>query len=56
MVAVLEIIEKHHGYEKALSLARRYTQKALKELRVLPDGTYKAILKELTQDLLDRTM
>lgn len=56
MVAVLEIIEKHHGYEKALSLARRYTQKALKELHVLPDGTYKAILKELTQDLLDRTM
>lgn len=48
-------IERAQGIEKAQNVARRYTEKALKQLDKLPDGNYKNTLYELTNQLLKRT-
>lgn len=48
-------IENAQGIEKAKSIARRYTSKALQQLNKLPNGDYKNTLHELTGQLLKRT-
>jgi heptaprenyl diphosphate synthase len=54
--AVLTSIKKHDGITKSLQVAQSFTQKALNELRLLPDGTYKTTLEQLTKSLLNRKM
>lgn len=54
--ALLGLIQKHDGVTKSLLVAQRFTQKALNELRQLPDGIYKSTLEKLTKSLLDRKM
>lgn len=54
--ALLGLIKKHNGVTKSLLIAQRFTQKALNELRQLPDGAYKSTLEKLTKSLLDRKM
>ncbi|MFB1051058.1 polyprenyl synthetase family protein [Paraliobacillus sp. JSM ZJ581] len=51
---IAAIIEQEKGIEKAKILAERYTNKALKELKKLPNGNYKNHLYTITLDLLNR--
>ncbi|MRH44980.1 polyprenyl synthetase family protein [Aquibacillus halophilus] len=56
MVSLTELIKKYEGVEKALLLAQRYTDKAIKQLNKLPDGPYKEKLYQITAALLNRTV
>lgn len=56
LAAIFDCIQKHDGISQSVNLARMYTQKALKELSLLPDGVYKTTLERLTKSLLDRKM
>ena len=47
-------IHEYGGLEKAQQLAERYTQRALREINKLPNIPEKAILHELTGQLLNR--
>ncbi|WP_420842543.1 hypothetical protein [Fervidibacillus halotolerans] len=53
---ILEIIHLNRGIEKSEELAKKYTEKALKELRRLPEGDYKKDLYLITKNLLERKM
>lgn len=53
---ITEIIRLNNGIEKSEVLAKRYTDKALKELGNLPDGDYKEDLYHITKYLLERKM
>ncbi|WP_225228942.1 polyprenyl synthetase family protein [Bacillus sp. PS06] len=55
MVVIKDLITEYQGIEKAQKLAERYTQKAIEEIKKLPDGAYKETLFELTSNLLQRT-
>ena len=55
MEELLTYINQAMGIEKAERLAERYTNKALKRLEKLPDGSYKDTLRQLTTQLLKRT-
>ena len=56
MQTILVTIEEEKGLEKAQQLAERYTNKALNELKKLPDGTYKDTLYQITTSLLNRNL
>ena len=51
---ILENIKRYNGITEAQSMAKRYTDSALKEINKLPNVSAKAILKEITQQLLQR--
>ena len=51
---ILANIKRYDGIKEAQSMAKRYTDSALKEINKLPNVPAKAILKEITQQLLQR--
>ncbi|WAA09348.1 polyprenyl synthetase family protein [Fervidibacillus albus] len=53
---ILKIIHFNRGIEKSEELAKKYTEKALQELRKLPEGAYKKDLYSITKKLLERKM
>ncbi|MCO7125874.1 polyprenyl synthetase family protein [Sporolactobacillus shoreicorticis] len=53
---ILTMIKQHDGIAKSMLIAEKFTQKALNELRQLPDGRYKITLERLTKSLLARKM
>ncbi len=52
---VAELVVHYGGVEKAKVFARRFTEKALKDIAQLPDGEAKATIEKLTQQLLVRS-
>ena len=54
MQLISELITKYKGVEKAELLAKKYTEKAIKQLSKLPEGDYKNHLYEITTSLLKR--
>ncbi|GAA5417870.1 heptaprenyl diphosphate synthase component 2 [Paraliobacillus ryukyuensis] len=54
MEMILATIKQEKGLEKSRKLAERYTNKALKEMKKLPEGTYKDYLYTITMKLLTR--
>lgn len=55
LVEVIRLVREHKGIEKAQKLAQKYTEKAFKEIKKLPENEYKNILIEITQMLLERS-
>lgn len=55
LAIINKTIEEQNGIEQAQKLAKRYTDKALKELNKLPAGCYKEKLDKLTKHMLNRT-
>lgn len=51
---VISLVNKYGGVEKASEIARKYTNKAYKQIESLPENKYKEILLEVTKSLLDR--
>lgn len=51
---LLSLIEKHKGIEQAQALAKKYTARANKRIKSLPDGEYKQVVMGLAELLLDR--
>lgn len=56
LMEIMAIVEETKGIEYAQQLAKKYTAKALKALKKLPDGDYKQTLFELTSKLLYRSL
>lgn len=54
MIEIMGLITQYDGIEQAQELAKKYTQKALNEMKKLPDGDYKKTLWEITTNLLQR--
>ncbi|WP_400245089.1 polyprenyl synthetase family protein [Niallia sp. JL1B1071] len=54
MQQISELISKYKGVEKAELLAKKYTEKAIKQLNKLPEGDYKNHLYAITNSLLKR--
>ncbi|WP_207941998.1 heptaprenyl diphosphate synthase [Enterococcus sp. DIV2402] len=52
---VADLVVKYQGVEMAKDIARRYTQKALVDIEILPDGEAKEMLQLLTTQLLLRS-
>lgn len=55
MQNVGELVRQNNGINDAQALAKRYTDLALADIRKLPDGQVKDLLKKLTQRLLKRS-
>ncbi|WP_156857903.1 polyprenyl synthetase family protein [Oceanobacillus sp. AG] len=53
---VMNLVDHYHGLEKAEQLAEKYTDKAIKQLKKLPNGEYKSIIQEVMATLLVRSM
>lgn len=51
---VLALISKYKGVEQAFKLAKKYTNKALREIKKLPAGAYREDMYRLTKNILDR--
>ncbi|WP_414839353.1 polyprenyl synthetase family protein [Carnobacterium sp. TMP28] len=51
---IQQLVIKLGGLEKAKQLARKYTQKAIKRIDLLPDQKEKEQIKKITLSLLDR--
>ena len=56
LLQITELVHQYQGVERAQELAEQYTKKALGHLNKLPNGEYKAILRELTLGLLKRSV
>jgi len=56
VLELAELVHKYKGVENAKGLAKKYTDKAIKELNQLPEGEYKQTLLELTEMLLTRKL
>lgn len=52
---VAQLVAHHGGTAKAKAIAQRFAEKALADIRKLPDRPAKALLEQLTLELLERT-
>lgn len=52
--AIIELVKKYEGIEKARRVADRYTKKAIQQINELPDCESKEILKDIVPKLLKR--
>ena len=51
---IISLINKYDGVEKARSIAHKYTNKAYKQIKSLPENEYREILLDIAKMLLDR--
>ncbi|MEN8078043.1 polyprenyl synthetase family protein [Clostridioides difficile] len=51
---VIQLVNKYDGVEKARDIAHKYTNKAFKQINLLPENEYREILLDITTMLLDR--
>jgi heptaprenyl diphosphate synthase len=51
---IKEIVTDNGGLDYTLKIAKKYIAKARKKLNKFPDSSYKKILIELTNEVLDR--
>ena len=51
---VIELVNKYDGVNKARDIAKKYTNKAFKQINKLPENEYREILLEIANMLLDR--
>lgn len=54
VLILMELVNKYKGVDKAKDLAKKYTDKAFKLIKKLPENQYKEVLLEVTGKLLDR--
>lgn len=52
--SIIDLVKEYGGVEKTANLARAYTNKAFRNIEKLPECESKAILKEITNKLLER--
>lgn len=52
---IIQLVKENDGILKAQKLAKKYTEKAYKEINKLPDNPYKQTLIEIVTMLLDRS-
>lgn len=52
---VIALVNKYDGVEKASDIARKYTNKAYRQIESLPENQYKEVLLKVTKSLLDRS-
>ena len=51
---IIKLVNKYEGVNKAREIAKKYTNKAYKRIKALPENEYREILLEITKGLLDR--
>lgn len=51
---VITLVNDHGGVQKSIDIAKKYTNKAYKQIESLPENEYKKILFDITKTLLDR--
>lgn len=51
---IVDLVNENKGVEKSKEMARKYSNKAFKNIDKLPDNDYKTILKEIVEELIDR--
>lgn len=51
---IINLVKDNKGIEKSKAIAQKYSQKAFKNIKKLPDNEYKEILLKVTKNLLDR--
>lgn len=54
ILQIIELVKKNNGVDKAIDLAKKYTDKAFKGIEKLPENEYKNILREVTTKLIRR--
>lgn len=54
VVNIINLVNEYDGVTKARELAKKYTNKAYKQIKALPENEYKEALLEITKKLLDR--
>ena len=54
VVEIIKLVNKYDGVNKAREIAKKYTNKAYKQIKALPENEYREILLEITKGLLDR--
>ena len=54
VVKIINLVNEYDGVTKARELAKKYTNKAYKQIKALPENEYKEALLEITKKLLDR--
>lgn len=52
---IVDMVKDLGGVEKARQMAHKYTDKAYKDIKSLPDNEYRQILMEITSGLLERS-
>ncbi|WP_297634385.1 polyprenyl synthetase family protein [uncultured Clostridium sp.] len=52
--SVTEYLEKEKYIEKSFDIANKYSEKAIRNIRMLPSNTYREILLEITEKMLQR--
>ncbi|MCT2534302.1 polyprenyl synthetase family protein [Aquibacillus koreensis] len=53
---LMDLINRYQGVEKARHLAKRYTHKAIAQIKKMPKGDYREKLLEITTTLLNRNV
>ena len=54
VVNIINLVNEYDGVTKARELAKKYTNKAYKQIKALPENEYIEALLEITKKLLDR--
>ena len=51
---IITMVNNYDGVNKAREIAHKYTNKAYKQIKLLPENEYRDVLLEITEKLLDR--
>ena len=54
VVEIIKLVNKYDGVKKAREIAKKYTNKAYKQIKNLPKNEYREVLLDITKSLLDR--
>lgn len=54
VVEIIKLVNKYDGVKKAREIAKKYTNKAYKQIKNLPENEYREVLLDITKSLLDR--
>ena len=51
---IINTVKNNNGIDEAIKIAKKYTQKAFRDINKLPENEYKKILLEITEKLIKR--
>lgn len=54
VVEIINTVKNNNGIDEAINIAKKYTQKAFRDINKLPENEYKKILLEVTEKLIKR--
>lgn len=54
VIEIIKLVNKYDGVNKAREIAKKYTNKAYKQIKNLPENQYREVLLDITKSLLDR--